>query len=264
MERYSEVRAYAPYRGESTFMQTASYPKTSFFGLFRELKDEAKTFMREEVQLAKTEFSENVASMGRNGVSIAIGGFVAYAGAILFLAGIAFVLAFALEKLGLDRMLAAFIGFAVLGLLVAGVGGLFIMKALKGFSHTSVAPQKTIETLKEFNHPEDVMTAEEREKAEKAEEKKEEKQKKAETPKRSSDEVQASVVAAEAAMGDTMHEIKRRMRPSYANEVVKTKISEHPYRWNFVAMGTGLAGALLVKYKMAHSNHHNGHFRRRD
>jgi hypothetical protein len=244
-------------------MQTASYPKTSFFGLFRELKDEAKTFVREEVQLAKTELSENVASMGRNAVSIAIGGFVAYAGAILFLAGLAFALAFALEKLGLDRMLAAFIGFAVLGLIVAGVGYMFIAKALKGFSHSSVAPQRTIETLKEFKHPEQVMTAEEREKAEKAEEKKEEKQKKAETPKRSSDEVQASVVATEAAMGDTMHEIKRRMRPSYAKEVVKTKIIEHPYRWNFVAMGTGLAGALLVKYKMAHSNHHNGHFRRR-
>src|SRR5262245_54331552 len=103
-------------------MQTASsYPKTSFFGLFRDLKNEAKTFMREEVQLAKTEIAENVSSMGKNGVSIAIGGFVAYAGAILFLAGIAFIIAFGLEKLGLDRMLAVFVGFAVLGLLVTGI-----------------------------------------------------------------------------------------------------------------------------------------------
>jgi hypothetical protein len=97
-----------------------------------------------------------------------------------------------------------------------------------------------------------------------AEEKQEEKQKKVEAPKRSSDEIQASVVAAEAAMGDTMDEIKRRLKPSYANEVVKDKIREHPYRWNFVAMGTGLAGALLVKHKMAHNHNHNGHHKRRD
>jgi hypothetical protein len=235
-------------------MQSGTYSNTSLFGLVRDLKQETKTFVKEEVQLAKTEISENIASMGRNGVSIAIGGFVAYAGAILFLAGLALALAFLFEKLGLDRMLAGFIGFAVMGLIVAGVGYLFIAKALKGFSHTAVAPEKAVDSLKEFNHP----GAHEL-KSEKQEEKRERKEQKAEMPKRSTEEIQASVIASEAAIGDTMHEIKRRLRPAYANELFKNKFRRHPYSWNLVAMGTGLAGALFVKEKIRHRHNHHHH-----
>jgi hypothetical protein len=185
--------------------------------------------------------------MGRNAVSMAVGGFVAYTGAILFLAGLGFLLTFAFERLGLDRMMAGFIGFAVMGLVVAGVGYIFIARALKGFSHTSVAPEKTMETLKEFNHPGMQHSSEQKPKEEKPR-----------VPKRSAEEIEASVVAVEAAIGDTMHEIKRRLRPAYASQLFKNKFRRHPYRWNFVAMGTGLAGAFFVKRKIQqHSEKHD-------
>ena len=80
-------------------------------------KDETKTFIKEEVQLAKTEISENISRMGRNAVGLVAGGFVAYAGLIVFLAGLGLLLGFAFEKLGLQPPLAAFIGFAIIGLL---------------------------------------------------------------------------------------------------------------------------------------------------
>src|SRR5437667_3349010 len=102
-------------------MQT-SPSKTSIFGLIGDLKDETKTFVKEEIQLAKAEISEKISCMGRNAVSLAVGGFVAYAGLIIFLGGLGILLAFAFEKLGLDTALAGFIGFAIIGLVAAGVG----------------------------------------------------------------------------------------------------------------------------------------------
>src|ERR1051325_1098328 len=149
-------------------------------------------------------------------------------------------------------MMAGFIGFAVIGLVVAGVGYLFIARALKGFSHTSMAPEKTMETLKEFNHPGMQHPASEQRKED------QDKDEKRRMPKRSAEEIEASVVAVEAAIGDTMHEIKRRLRPAYASELFKNKFQRHPYRWNFVAMGTGLAGAFFVKRKIQQHSERNG------
>src|SRR5438874_4909209 len=114
-------------------MQTSPYLKTSIFALIGDLKDETKTFIKEEIQLAKTEISEKISCMGRNAVSLAIGGFIAYAGLIILLGGLGILLAFAFEKLGLDTALAGFIGFAIIGLVAAGVGYAFIGQALKSF-----------------------------------------------------------------------------------------------------------------------------------
>jgi len=57
-------------------------------------------------------------------------------------------------------------------------------------------------------------------------------------------------------IGDTMDEIGRRLSPRYANERIKQRISAHPYRWNLIAMGTGLLSAFLVKMKIAHAHAH--------
>src|SRR6184192_987099 len=216
-------------------MQT-SESRTSIFGLIGDLKDETKTFIKEEVQLAKAEISENISRMGRNAVAIAIGGFVAYAGLIVFLAGLGLLLGFAFEKLGLQPALAAFIGLAIIGLMAAGIGYAFIAESLKSFSHSSMKPEKTIETLKDlkgepyYEQFEDADSDGE--------------------PKRSSKEIHASVVAHESAMGETMDEISRRLTPRYASEQFKAKFRSHPYRWNFVAMITGLAGGFFVKRKI--------------
>ena len=218
-------------------MQTAPYRKTSIFGLIGGLKDETKTFIKEEIQLAKTEISENISRMGRNAVILAIGGFVAYAGLIVFLAGLGILLGFAFEKLGLQPVLAAFVGFAIIGLLIMGIGYAFIAESLKSFSHSSMKPEKTIETLKDLKGSDP-----EHEDFEDSDSDNE--------PKRSSEEIQASVVAHENAMGETMDEISRRLTPHYANEQFKAKFRSHPYRWNCVAMLTGLAGGFFVKRKI--------------
>jgi len=222
-------------------MQRSGYVRPSLFGLFGDLKDETKTFIREEVQLAKTEISEKISKMGRNAVSLVIGGFVAYAGVIVFLGGLGLLLAFAFEKLGLPSAMSGFLGLAVIGLLAAGVGYAFIAEAIKSFSSESMSPEKTIETLKDI-------------KGHEARKPKEEKSHKIEEPKRSSEEIHAHVVATEVSIGDTMDEISRRLSPRYAKERIKQRISAHPYRWNLIAMGTGLLSGFLVKMKISHAH----------
>src|SRR5258706_8977010 len=131
-------------------MRNISYSGTSLFGLFADLKDETRTLIKEEVKLAKTEIGEKISRMGRNSVSLAVGGFVAYAGLIVFLAGLGALLGYAFQMLGLAGPLAMFLGFAIIGLIAGGIGYAFIAEAIKRFSRESVAPEKTLETLREL------------------------------------------------------------------------------------------------------------------
>jgi len=71
---------------------------SSLLGLVKELKDGVKIFIREEIQLAKTEMAEKISCFGGNSAAVGIGGFVAYAGLIILLAGLGAVLAFAFER----------------------------------------------------------------------------------------------------------------------------------------------------------------------
>jgi len=113
---------------------------SSLFGLVRELKHEVKIFIREEIRLAKTELGEKISCFGGNSAAVAIGGFVAYAGLIVLLAGLGAVLAFAFSRLDLPPLLAAFIGLSIIGLIVIGAGTIMLMKGIKQLKNQSFAP----------------------------------------------------------------------------------------------------------------------------
>src|SRR5687767_11341854 len=73
----------------TTGASTASPPRDrSIADLLKELRDESSNLLRQEVALAKTEMAEKAADYGKNAASIATGGAVAYAGALLLLAGV--------------------------------------------------------------------------------------------------------------------------------------------------------------------------------
>ena len=90
--------------GQSTGQLKSS--RLSILGLVRELTDETKTFVRQELKLAKTEMSEKLSALTKNGASVGIGGFIAYAGAIVLLFGLGFLAAWAIHLAGLDALLA--------------------------------------------------------------------------------------------------------------------------------------------------------------
>jgi uncharacterized membrane protein YqjE len=117
--------------------------------LLRELVDKTRGLLQEELRLAKTELREQAALLGRNLVWIGVGAGLALA-AIL-------VLCIALNR-GLTVLFAQFMDPEIavwlvpllLGLVLATVGGVLIMKGVRTLQeHAKLVPEKTKQTLKE-------------------------------------------------------------------------------------------------------------------
>jgi hypothetical protein len=108
--------------------------------LFSELTRETSTLVRKEIELAKTEMTDKATRVGKNVASLAIGGAVAYAGALALIAGIVLLLGNAIPLWG---------AALIVGLVVAGVGYFLIQKGLTALKQIDVVPHQTIETLKE-------------------------------------------------------------------------------------------------------------------
>jgi len=213
-------------------MEASTATQTSIVGLVRRLTDDTKRLLRQEVELAKAEISEKAAYFGRNAVALAIGGFVAYAGFIVLLMGLGWLGAWGLQQAGLQPVLAGFVGLAGVGVLVAVIGVIFLMKGIKAFSKESLAPQKTIYTIQRLKSSDAPMAT--HAKAE------------PEQPKRSSEEMQARVVATEDRMTDAIGELGHRLSPRQINAQVKNQIQEKPYHTGAIAMVTGLISGLLL------------------
>jgi hypothetical protein len=210
--------------------------KPSVFGLIGELREEARILVKQEVQLAKTELTEKFKMFGRNAVWLAVGGAIAYAGLIVLLTGLGMLLAFAFQAMGVAPIIALFLGLALMGLLVCAVGGLLAYKAIKTLSQESLAPEKTLETLKpgaqaDSHSPE----------AEHHEE--------ASPPRLSSDQIQANIGATQAMMEETTAELRRRLSWPQLKSNLETEVRLHPIRAALVGLGTGLAGILMVRLK---------------
>ncbi|HZV34715.1 MAG TPA: phage holin family protein [Verrucomicrobiae bacterium] len=216
-------------------MQNSSFAATSLVGLFRELTSDIKTFIRQETELAKNETLEKVSCFGRNAVTLAIGGVIAYAGLMVFLGGIGFLIAFAFERLGIHPFLAVFAGLGIMGLLVIIAGGVMVLKGVKAISKGSLAPEKTIATIKSFkgSHTTTATSAP-----------------KVETPKRPPQEIQEDVFATEERISEEMEEIAYRTSPTGIKDRTVKNMRAHPYAWSGAGLGVGLMGTLLVWWRV--------------
>lgn len=109
--------------------------------LFAELARETSTLVRQEVQLARAEVSEQVARIGRNIGALLAGGAVVYAGFLAIIAAIILLLG----DLGLPWWLAALL----VGVVVAGVGAALVARAITALKQADLVPRQTVETLRE-------------------------------------------------------------------------------------------------------------------
>ncbi len=214
-------------------------PHLPLGGLFRELSQSVKALVREELQLATSEMSEKVSSYTRNATNVAIGGAVAYAGLIVLLGGVGILVGWAIHKTHLDPALANFIGLGGVGLLIVLIGAALILKGLKAFSTTSLAPRRTIETIKHLNgtdtlEPQPVQI------------------KRKTTPKHSPDELKANVLATEEHINATLGEIAYRASPARLKDRADADIRLHPYTWSVAALGSGLVASLLAVRRLTH------------
>jgi uncharacterized membrane protein YqjE len=109
--------------------------------LFSDLARETSTLVRQEVQLAKTEMTQKATAVGKDIGFLAVGGAVAYAGLLALIATIIIILGMA----GLPWWLAALIVTVV----VLAIGGFLVQRGLTALKHETLAPEQTIQTLKE-------------------------------------------------------------------------------------------------------------------
>jgi hypothetical protein len=136
----SLVPAPAARHGRHNIMSTTKDDRT-LGEMFADLSRETRMLVQQEIQLAKTELSEKASKVAKNSGLVAAGGSLAYGGVLTIIAAIVL----ALIEAGMSAWSAALLT----GIAVAAIGYLLIRSALSGFRARNLAPQQTIETLKE-------------------------------------------------------------------------------------------------------------------
>jgi hypothetical protein len=116
--------------------------------LLRELRDEASTLLRQQVALAKVELKENMSRLAGHAAQIAVGGLVAFAGAIVLFIGLGHLVELLLIHAGLEQENAQWLGMVIVGVLVALTGAVLLAKAKKAIAHDQLTPRQTVETLR--------------------------------------------------------------------------------------------------------------------
>ena len=117
--------------------------------LIKQLRDDTSTLVREEVALAKTEMSEKASVMSRNAAFLAAGALIGYSALLLVLLSLSSLLTQFFVSEGFREGTAGFLGLMIVGLLVGVLSAALINKGLKRLKTETLAPEKTIETLKE-------------------------------------------------------------------------------------------------------------------
>jgi hypothetical protein len=108
--------------------------------LLAELASETATLVRQEMALAKVELSQKAGQVGREVASLAVGGALAYAALLCVVAA----------AIGLLARVMPWWGAALLvGAIVGVIGAMMASKALSALRNINLAPQQTIESLKE-------------------------------------------------------------------------------------------------------------------
>lgn len=141
MERREEERGP---RSTRPMTRRGDVPTTgserSLGDLFRELADETRMLVRQEFQLAKVEVREIAREASRNMGMAAAGGFVAYAGFVVLVVGLAFLLA---------NVMPVWLSFSLVGLVVLLVGYALFRSGQHGLQETDFRLERTTESLQE-------------------------------------------------------------------------------------------------------------------
>lgn len=215
-------------------MQTSALMGKSFFGLIRQLPEAAKAFVKNEIELAKTEISEKLACLARNAVTAVAGAVTALAGIIVLLGGAGVLLGRTYERLGCDPVIAVAVGLVTVGLLVALIGGAFVLKGAKKLGPESFKPEKTVETLTVSPAKAGGKQAEVGARAGDS----------------SSDEAEAEALASKTQVRKTIEEIGMRLKPDDIKRQLHGTVHAHPYQWAVGSMLVGVLSGFLLHHRM--------------
>jgi uncharacterized membrane protein YqjE len=125
--------------GAATDGRTSSEPALG--ELFRQLAQDSAALVRQEMALAKAELRENVKTAVRDATMVAVGGGIALVGALVLVLFLVLALGDALNEYWL--------GALIVGAVFVIAGGVLAMGSLRRLKSDGLAPERTIQTLKE-------------------------------------------------------------------------------------------------------------------
>ncbi|MFB3926623.1 MAG: phage holin family protein [Syntrophales bacterium] len=108
--------------------------------LFNDLADGFRTLMRDEIELARLEISRKATALSKDLVLLAVGAAAAYAGLLAVVASFALILA---------GVFPPWLSALAAGIVVSGIGYIFVRRALGNINISKLTPGETIETIKE-------------------------------------------------------------------------------------------------------------------
>ncbi len=108
--------------------------------LFGNLTSDLSELLRSEMELARVEIREEAAKAGRAAGMLGAGGLIAYLGLGLLAMAAAW---------GLAEVVDAGWAFLIVGVVVAAIGGVLVMKGRDQLREVQPVPEETVETLKE-------------------------------------------------------------------------------------------------------------------
>jgi uncharacterized membrane protein YqjE len=109
--------------------------------LLKQLAQDSATLVRQEMALARAEMKENIRTTARQAAMVAVGGLVALVGVLVLIAFLVTAISDALDE--------PWAGPLIVGGIFLLVGAFLAMRAMKALKRESLAPDRTIETLKE-------------------------------------------------------------------------------------------------------------------
>ena len=122
-------------------MQQRAGEERSLGDLFADLSRETTTLVRQEMALAKTELTQKATRVGKDIGFLAIGGAIAYAGLLAFVAACVLALNLIVHLWWLDALIVAIV--------VVGIGYFMVRKGLDNLREGNLAPTQTLDSLKQ-------------------------------------------------------------------------------------------------------------------
>ncbi len=227
-------------------METETTHRSSFFGLIGHLRQEVMRLIRQEIQLAKAEIMEKVSKMMRNAIFAAAGGVVALIGAELLFIGIGVVAGYGFTKLGWDTGLSYAAGIGGMGILVVIVGVAFLMKGISAFNAKELAPQQTIDTMRELAGKPALPKVEVKDKKAKAHNG---------DHKETAEELRKRFEQTRHEVQRTTAELRERAHLGHA---VARHVSGHPMRTLAMGLASGYLGGRILKKRISSKSEDEG------
>lgn len=109
--------------------------------LFSQLAQDSTALIKQEIALAKAEVKETIGQTVNGTVKLALAGALASVGGLVLTAFLVLLLGDLLDNYWLAAL--------IVGIVFAAIGGILAMAGLRRFREVTVAPEQTIESLKE-------------------------------------------------------------------------------------------------------------------